>query len=131
VDLLPLIGGLLAGVPTVLIALLHSPVAGIVTLIVFLVYQQVENHALNPIVMSRTVRMNPLWVLLSVLIGARLGGQIGSALGGFIGALLGIPIGGAVQVVVREVRHPSGSDVGPGASPAVGGVLPDGDAGLP
>src|SRR6202034_2888725 len=81
VDLLPLVGGLLAGVPTVLIALLHSPAAGIVALIVFLVYQQIENHVLNPVVMSRTVRMNPLWVLLSVLVGAKLGGQIGSALG--------------------------------------------------
>ncbi len=105
VDLLPLVGGLLAGVPTVLLAFIHSPVAGIVTLIVFLVYQQIENHVLNPVVMSRTVRMNPLWVLLSVLVGAKLGGQIGSALGAFIGALLGIPIGGALQVIGRELRH--------------------------
>jgi predicted PurR-regulated permease PerM len=105
VDLLPLVGGLLAGVPTVLVALLHSPAAGIVTLIVFLVYQQIENHILNPVVMSRTVRMNPLWVLLSVLIGAKLGSQVGSALGAFIGALTGIPIGGAIQVIAREVRR--------------------------
>lgn len=128
VDLLPLIGGLLAGIPTVLVALLHSPAAGIVTLVVFLVYQQVENHALNPIVMSRTVRMNPLWVLLSVLIGARLGGQVGSALGGFIGALLGIPIGGAVQVVVRELRHPSGVTKVVTAGAPAPEPLPDSDA---
>jgi len=31
----------------------------IVTLAVFLIYQQVENHILNPVVMSRTVRLNP------------------------------------------------------------------------
>jgi predicted PurR-regulated permease PerM len=105
VDLLPLVGGLLAGVPVVIIAAIHSVPAGIVMLIVFLVYQQVENHALNPVIMSRTVRLNPFWVLLAVLIGATLGGRVGSDLGTFVGALIGIPAGGALQVVVREIRR--------------------------
>ena len=63
VDLLPLVGGLLAGVPVVVIAAIHSVPAGIVMLIVFLVYQQIENHVLNPIIMSKTVQLNPFWVL--------------------------------------------------------------------
>jgi predicted PurR-regulated permease PerM len=105
VDLLPLVGGLLAGVPVVIIAAIHSVPAGIVMLVVFLVYQQVENHMLNPVIMSRTVRLNPFWVLLAVLIGATLGGRVGSDLGTFVGALIGIPVGGALQVVVREIRR--------------------------
>jgi len=104
VDLLPLVGGLLAGVPVVVIAAIHSVPAGIVMLIVFLVYQQIENHVLNPVIMSKTVRLNPFWVLLAVLIGAALGGKIGGDLGTFVGALIGIPVGGALQVAVREVR---------------------------
>ena len=95
VDLLPLVGGLLAGVPTVIVAFVHSTTAGIVTAIVFLVYQQVENHALNPAIMSKTVRLNPLWVFLSVLVGVELAG--------FVGALLAIPFAGAIQVVARDV----------------------------
>ena len=71
--------------------------------IVFVGFQLVENHFLYPVVMSRTVRMNPLWVLLSVLIGANLGGVFGSTLGALTGALVAIPVGGAVQVVFREV----------------------------
>lgn len=102
VDLLPLVGGLIAGVPVVIIAFVHSTPAGIVMLIVFIIYQQVENHLLNPLIMSKTVRMNPLWTLLAVLVGATLGGRIGAGLGAFIGALIGIPTGGAIQVVVRE-----------------------------
>lgn len=105
VDLLPLVGGLLAGVPVTVIALLHSVTAGVITLVVFIAYQLFENHVLNPIVMSRTVRLNPLWVLLAVLISATLGNRVGNGLGAFIGALLGIPIGGAVQVVFRELRR--------------------------
>jgi len=105
VDLLPLIGGLLAGVPVVIFAFVHSLAAGIVMLIVFLVYQQIENHILNPAIMSKTVRLNPLWVLLAVLVGATLGARVGSGLGAFIGALVGIPVGGALQVIVHELRR--------------------------
>ena len=110
VAMIPLVGGLIAGLPSVAIAALHSPTAGLVTLIVFVGFQLVENHFIYPVVMSRSVRMNPLWVLLSVLIGANLGGVFGSALGALTGALIAIPVGGAIQVVFREVwQHTSAS----------------------
>ncbi len=95
VDLLPLVGGLLAGVPTVLFALLHSLASGIIVAAVFIVYQQLENHILNPVIMSRTVRLNSLWVLISVLVGADLLG--------FIGALIGIPAAATIQVIGGEI----------------------------
>jgi predicted PurR-regulated permease PerM len=102
VDFLPMIGGALAGIPTVLFAAGHSLTAGIVTLIVFLVYTQVENHILNPVIMSRTVRINPLLVLLSILVAASIGSWIGGLFGGFVAALLAIPAAGALQVIVAE-----------------------------
>ena len=105
VDFLPMIGGALAGFPTVVFALTHSLTAGIVTLVVFLVYTQVENHVLNPVVMSRTVRINPLLVLIAVLVGANVGDLVGGFFGGFVGTLLAIPFAGAIQVVVREAWH--------------------------
>jgi predicted PurR-regulated permease PerM len=105
VDLLPLVGGLLAGVPTVIIAAIHSVPAGIIMLVIFLAYQQVENHILNPVIMSKTVKLNPFWVLIAVLVGATLGGKVGGGLGSFVGALIGIPVGGALQVIVREFRR--------------------------
>jgi predicted PurR-regulated permease PerM len=105
VDLLPLVGGLLAGLPVVVIAAIHSVPAGITMLVVFLVYQQVENHILNPVIMSKTVRLNPFWVLIAVLVGAALGGRVAGGLGTFVGALIGIPVGGAIQVIVRELRR--------------------------
>jgi hypothetical protein len=98
-----MIGGALAGIPTVLFAAAHSLTAGIVTLVVFLIYTQIENHVLNPIVMSRTVRVNPLLVLLSILVGGEIGSWIGGIFGAFVGALLAIPAAGALQVVVREI----------------------------
>jgi predicted PurR-regulated permease PerM len=110
VDFLPMIGGALAGIPVVLFATGHSLTAGIVTLVVFLVYTQVENHVLNPIVMSRTVRVNPLLVLLSVLVGASIGSWIGGIFGAFVAALLSIPAAGALQVLVRELWQATGPE---------------------
>ncbi len=121
VDLLPLVGGLLAGIPVVVIAAIHSVPAGITMLIVFLVYQQIENHLLNPVIMSKTVQLNPFWVLIAVLVGATLGGRVAGGLGTFVGALVGIPVGGAIQVIVRELRRGPDAVVDPselGTAPA-------------
>jgi hypothetical protein len=87
----------------VLFAVGHSLTAGIVTLVVFLIYTQLENHALNPLVMSRTVKVNPLLVLIAILVGASLGDWIGGVFGAFVAALLAIPAAGAIQVMIREV----------------------------
>jgi predicted PurR-regulated permease PerM len=126
VDFLPMIGGALAGIPTVLFAFGQSTAAGVITLIVFLVYTQLENHVLNPIIMSKTVRISPLLVLMAVLIGASIGSWIGGLFGGFVAALLAIPAAGALQVIVREawrlsgppLRVPTDAELAPAASPA-------------
>ena len=118
VDFLPMIGGALAGIPTALFAFTHSITAGIVTAIVFIAYQQVENHILNPVIMSKTVKISPLLVLIAVLVGASLGSLVGGLFGGFVAALLAIPAAGALQVLVREAWQstapppapPSGDD---------------------
>jgi predicted PurR-regulated permease PerM len=102
VDFLPTIGGALAGIPTVLFAFAHSLTAGIVTLVAFLLYTQLENHILNPIVMSRTVKINPLLVFVAVLIGADLGAWVAGLAGGFVAVLLAVPIAATIQVIVRE-----------------------------
>ncbi len=107
VDFLPLVGGLLAGVPIVVVSTLHSVPAGIVVLVVFLLYQQVENHVLYPIIMSKTTRLNPLWVLLAVLMGADTGGILGNTPGAVVGAVVAIPFAGAIQVIAHEIWQPN------------------------
>ena len=94
-DLIPMVGATLGAIPAVLVAFLQSTPIGIATLIFFIVYQQFENHVLQVTVMSRTVDVNPLTVLVSVLAGIELFG--------FLGALLAIPVAGVIQVIVRNV----------------------------
>ena len=121
VDFLPMIGGALAGIPVVLFALTQSLAAGLVTLVVFRVYTQVENHVLNPVIMSRTVRINPLLVLISILVGASIGSWVGGIFGGFVVALLSIPLAGALQVIVRELWRSTDPALVQTAAPAAGG----------
>jgi predicted PurR-regulated permease PerM len=122
VDFLPMIGGALAGIPTVLFALTHSFTAGVVTAAVFLIYTQIENHVLNPVVMSRTVRVNPLLVLLAILIGASIGSWIGGVFGAFVAALIAIPSAGAFQVLVSELWQATAGPgpAAPGAAASAG-----------
>jgi predicted PurR-regulated permease PerM len=121
VDFLPMVGGALAGIPTVLFALGHSLTAGIVTASAFVAYQQIENHVLNPVVMSRRVKVNPLLVLLSLLIGTSIGGFFGS----FVAALVSMPAAGALQVITRELWQatawPGPPDCEPPAEPGPAG----------
>lgn len=94
-DLIPLVGATLGAIPTIAVAALHSPTAGVVTFIVYVLYQQVENYFIQPAVMSKTVNLNPLIILVSALIGVDLAG--------LLGALLAIPIAGVIQVVGRDL----------------------------
>jgi predicted PurR-regulated permease PerM len=94
-DLIPLVGATLGAIPTVAVAFLASPGKGIAVVIFYVVYQQVENHLLQPTIMSRTVDLNPLAVLVSVLVGVELFG--------ILGALLAIPVAGILQVIVRNI----------------------------
>lgn len=108
VDFLPQVGGALAGIPTVIFALLQSLEAGIILAVVFIAYQQVENHVLNPWIMSRTVRTSPILILISVLVGATLGAALGGAFGAFVAALLAVPVAAVLQILGREVWQLTG-----------------------
>ncbi len=93
-DLIPLAGATIAAIAVSTIAFLDSGQSGVIVLIFFVLYQQLENHVLQPIVYGRTVQLSPLAVLIAVLIGAELAGVIG--------ALAAIPVAGTIQVVLVD-----------------------------
>ena len=63
-DLIPLAGATIAAILVSAVGFIHSIVAGIVLIVFFIVYQQLENHLLQPLVYSRTVRLSPLVILV-------------------------------------------------------------------
>jgi predicted PurR-regulated permease PerM len=96
-DLIPLVGATMGAIPTVGVAFLTSVPAGIATLIFYVLYQQLENHVLQPTIMSKAVSIRPLVVLVSVLTGVELFG--------ILGALLAIPAAGIVKVIGTELMR--------------------------
>ena len=109
-DLIPLVGATIGGLVALLAAAIHSVPALIVVAIVFVVYQQLENHLLQPLVFARTVNLNPLTVLIAILIAVELAG--------ILGALLAIPLASIIQVIARDLwDHRRGK---PKAEPTVG-----------
>jgi predicted PurR-regulated permease PerM len=109
-DLIPLIGATLGAIVAVIAAAVHSVPALIVMAIFFVAYQQLENHLLQPLILSRTVKLNPLAVLVSILVAVELAG--------ILGAFLAIPVAGIIQVILRDVwdhRHGSAK-----AEPTIG-----------
>jgi predicted PurR-regulated permease PerM len=94
-DLIPLAGATLAAVLVSTVAFVELGwVRGVIIIVFFVVYQQLENHILQPVIYGRTVQLSPLIVLVSVLIGAELVGVLG--------ALAAIPIAGIIQAIGRE-----------------------------
>ena len=106
-DLIPLAGATIAAILIGIVAFLHSIPAGIIVIVFFIVYQQVENHVLQPVVYGRTVELSPLAVLISILIGAELAG--------ILGALAAIPVAGSIQVLINDWLAHRGEHATPAA----------------
>ena len=109
-DLVPLAGATLAAILVTTVATIDQGwIVGVIVLAFFLVYQQLENHVLQPIVYSRTVQLSPLAILIAVLIGAKLAGVLG--------ALGAIPVAGTIQVLLLEWLRARRERLTPAATP--------------
>jgi predicted PurR-regulated permease PerM len=94
-DLLPLVGATLGTIIVGAVALTKGVPTTLIVVAGMIVYQQIENNVLQPLVYHRTVQVSALAVAVSVAAGAEIGG--------IVGALLGIPAAGALKVVSREL----------------------------
>lgn len=96
-NLIPQIGGFLGGSFLVTLALTQGPVAALIALVVFLVYQNLENNIIQPAVVGKAVDLTPPTTMLAAL--------LGGAVAGVPGALIATPIVGAAKVLyLRDAR---------------------------
>jgi predicted PurR-regulated permease PerM len=96
---IPQIGGFLGGVVFVLLAVTQGAVIGLIALAIFLVYQQLENHVLQPLIIGRAVRLSPPATMVAALVGV--------AAGGLVGGLFAIPLLGATKAIYLSTRFPT------------------------
>ena len=92
-DLIPLAGATIAAIVLTAVAAIDGGwVPGLIVFAYMVIYQQIENHFIQPVVYSRTVQLSPLAILVAVLVGAELAGVVG--------ALAAIPVAGTIQVLL-------------------------------
>jgi predicted PurR-regulated permease PerM len=97
-DVIPMIGATLGAVIVTAIAFATDPTDGLLCLVFYVLYQQLENYVIYPRVMQRSVNVPGSVTVIAALIGA--------GLLGVIGALLAIPTAAAILLILREVVLP-------------------------
>ena len=96
-ELVPMVGPVVAAVPAVLLAFLQSPALGIWVLILYVVVQQLENHVLVPLILGRTLNLNPVVIILALL--------VGDQLAGIPGMVLAVPISTIIVEMLDDVAR--------------------------
>ena len=97
-DVIPMIGATIGAFIVCAIAFATDVTSGVVCVIFYIAYQQLENYLIYPKVMARTVAIPGAVTVIAALIGA--------SLLGVIGALLAIPTAASILLLVREVWLP-------------------------
>jgi len=94
----PQIGGFFGALPFVLLGFTKGPGTGVACAIVFVLYMNIENHLIQPLLIGNAVKLSPPITMTAALIGV--------SAGGVVGALLVIPLVGAVKAIYVELRKP-------------------------
>lgn len=92
--LIPMVGHTIGAILVSLVALFTSPVAGLVVLGYYILYQQIENYAVQPKIQANSTDMSPLLVFSSVVIGV--------SFNGLLGGLVAIPVAGCLRILVLD-----------------------------
>ena len=96
--LIPLIGHFLGSAIVTIIALTQSIAIGVIALVAYVVYVQVENYVVTPRIMKRTLAVPGAVTIISAL--------IGSSLLGLVGGLLAVPVAASIILILDEVVIP-------------------------
>lgn len=97
-DLVPQIGGAAGGIPFVLLGFTEGVATGLACGVFFMLYLQIENNVLQPLLVGQRVKLSPPATMTAALIGV--------SAGGVVGALLAVPLVGASKAVYMELRRP-------------------------
>ncbi|HEV7952315.1 MAG TPA: AI-2E family transporter, partial [Candidatus Saccharimonadales bacterium] len=93
-SLIPMFGATIAGILISLLLLFNDTTAGIIFIVYFILYQQVENNYISPTIQSKKVELSALAVLASV--------TIGLYVFGLAGGIISIPIAGCIKVLLDD-----------------------------
>lgn len=94
-EIIPFVGGFVGGLLAALVALSISPITVVWVIVLYLIVTNVEAHILVPLVYGRAVKVHPVLVIVSLLVGAKAFS--------LLGALIAVPMAAALQVIVENL----------------------------
>lgn len=95
-NMVPFIGPWVGGALGVLVALVEGDFTKAVwAALVFLAIQQFDNHFVTPTVLRATVKLHPVLVILSLL--------VGGSVAGLLGVLVAVPLTAVVKIVIGHL----------------------------
>lgn len=98
VALIPLVGHFIGGSIVTLVALTQSPTKGLLAILLYTAYVQIENYIITPRIMKRSLAIPGLVTITAAL--------LGTSLLGLVGGVLAVPIAAAVLLIMNEVVFP-------------------------
>jgi predicted PurR-regulated permease PerM len=98
VALIPLVGHFIGGGIVTLVALTQSPTKGLLAIVLYTLYVQIENYLITPKIMRRTLAIPGLVTIVAAL--------LGTSLLGLVGGVLAVPIAAAILLIMDEVVFP-------------------------
>jgi predicted PurR-regulated permease PerM len=101
-ELVPIIGPIIAAIPAVLLAATAGPGVMVAALVLYTLIQQIENNFLVPKIQGDAVELHPAAVMFAII--------VGGSLAGLLGAILALPITAAVRDVVRYLFRRASPD---------------------
>lgn len=96
-EIVPIVGPVLAAIPAVALAFLQDPTLGLWVIVFYVAVQQLENHILVPIVMGKTLGLNPVIVIVALLVGGQLAG--------IAGMILSVPVATIIVEVIDDMAR--------------------------
>ena len=96
-ELVPYVGPILGALPPVLVALFNDPISALWLVLLFVLLQQLEGHVVAPQVFRISLRINPILIILSLLIGYQIYGVAG--------ALVALPSAAVIRETVMYLRR--------------------------
>lgn len=93
-DIIPYVGPLIGGAIATLLGFSQSPTTGVITLIAVLIIQQIEGNVLQPVIMGKTMQLNPVVIIVSLL--------VFGYLFGILGMILATPIAAVIKIIFNH-----------------------------
>ncbi len=93
-EIIPIIGPIISAIPAVFFAFLQNPPLALAVVALYVIIQQLENHIIVPVVMSKSVGLNPVLVILGIL--------VGGTIGGIVGGVIAVPVLSGISVFISD-----------------------------